>query len=289
MIDRPGLEVQMAAADQFSSAGPLAERITRFAQRWQRNTGLELPSVHLTARGSLRDHVGLGCGTQLGLAVGTLLSKAAQYPLPDLATLSGTVDRARRSAVGCYGFLHGGFLLEMGHRPEQAFPELAYREELPAGWRFVLAIQRQVQGRHGKDEELGFRHLPQVPPETTRRMLQWVQQEMIPGLQAQDVRRFGEAIYEYGALAGDCYAALQQGRYANRLCTQLVHEMRQFGIAGVGQSSWGPTIFGLCQDAQEAEALSAHLRERYSESELHLEVAAPKNDGARLEGTQLSS
>ncbi|MEW4564577.1 hypothetical protein AB1K70_18700 [Bremerella sp. JC770] len=282
MIDRPGLEVHASEAEQFTTTGPLADRVEAFAQLWRQATDLDLPAVRMATRGQLRDHVGLGCGTQLGLAVGTLLSKLAGYPLPDIPTLAATVDRAKRSAIGCYGFLEGGFLFETGHRND-AFPSLAHRGEIPARWRFVLATQHEVHGRHGEDEEEGFRQLDRVPDPTTARLRQLVEGEMIPGLESADISRFGEAVYEYGCLAGDCYASLQGGRYANPTCTDLVQRMRSFGIAGVGQSSWGPTIFGLCEDGQQAEALCTQLRERYSESQLQLEISRPNNRGVQLE------
>lgn len=282
MIDRPGMELLAHEADQFTSLGPMAERIDAFAQLWHESTGLELPRVRFTTRGTLEDHVGLGCGTQLGLAVGTLLSKLADFPLTDLATLASTVQRAKRSAIGCYGFLSGGFLFETGHRHDH-FPQLAYRGAMPDDWRFVLAIQRQIRGRHGAEEEAGFEQLDRVPQPTTCRLKQLVEREMIPGLEAGDIDRFGEAVYEYGALAGDCYSALQGGRYANPTCTEVVLRMREFGIAGVGQSSWGPTIFGLCRDVSQAEALSVRLRQRYSEHEMTLEISEPNNAGAQLE------
>ncbi|WP_207396654.1 hypothetical protein [Bremerella alba] len=282
MIDRPGLEVHASEAEQFTATGPLAERIEAFANLWQRATDLNLPAVRMATRGQLRDHVGLGCGTQLGLAVGTLLSKLADFPLPDIQTLAATVDRAKRSAIGCYGFLEGGFLFETGHHAE-TFPQLTYRADLPPAWRFVLATQHEVHGRHGEDEEEGFRQLAPVPAPTTARLRQLIEGEMIPGLESADVRRFGESFYEYGCLAGDCYASLQGGRYANPTCTDLVQRMRSFGISGVGQSSWGPTIFGLCEDGRQAEALCTQLRERYSESQLQLEISRPNNRGVQLE------
>jgi len=282
MIDRPGLEVHASEAEQFTTTGPLADRVEAFAKLWRKSTDLDLPPVRMATRGQLRDHVGLGCGTQLGLAVGTLLSKLAGYPLPDIPTLAATVDRAKRSAIGCYGFLEGGFLFETGHH-DDSFPRLAYRGEIPPRWRLVLATQHEVHGRHGADEEEGFRQLDRVPDPTTARLRQLVEGEMIPGLEATDIGRFGEAVYEYGCLAGDCYASLQGGRYANPTCTDLVQRMRRFGIAGVGQSSWGPTIFGLCEDGQQAEALCTQLRERYSESQLQLEISRPNNRGVQLE------
>lgn len=282
MIQRPQLEVHASFATQFTTTGPLAARIDTFARLWKSATSLPLPAVRLGSKGNLQDHVGLGCGTQLGLAVGTLLSKLADYPLPDLPTLAGTVDRAKRSAIGCYGFLQGGFLFETGHRQDQ-FPELAYQCAMPDEWRVVLAINRQVQGRHGSDEEEGFRQLGPIPNPTTSRLRQMIEEEMIPALEQEDIDRFGEAVYQYGSLAGDCYAKVQGGRYANQTCSDLVQRMRSQGITGVGQSSWGPTIFGICRNAQQAEALCADLRERYSEHDLHLEISRPNNQGAQLE------
>jgi len=146
----------------------------------------------------------------------------------------------------------------------------------------VLATQRGVRGCHGEQETQGFSDLPPVPIEVTQRLKGLIEQRMIPALEAADCEAFGEAVTEYGYVAGGCYLPIQPERYAGPVCCQLVEQMRGLGIAGVGQSSWGPTIFGICESAAEAQSAAEALRLDWSDDEMEILVTAPANHGATL-------
>jgi predicted sugar kinase len=62
----------------------------------------------------------------------------------------------------------------------------------------------------------------------------------------------------------------------------VIDELREMGAVGVGQSSWGPTVFAMCRDADEAEHLAAKARARFSRA-TDVTVTAANNTGARLE------
>ena len=68
---------------------------------------------------------------------------------------------------------------------------------------------------------------------------------LLPALAIEDVEAFGAAIYELNARAGDAFAAAQGGRYAGPTVAALIGRLRAAGIKGVGQSSWGPTVFAI--------------------------------------------
>jgi predicted sugar kinase len=56
------------------------------------------------------------------------------------------------------------------------------------------------------------------------------------------------------------------------------------GIAGVGQSSWGPTGFGLIGSEAEAAALLAAARRRWpADSGLAFTLSRGRNRGADIE------
>jgi predicted sugar kinase len=46
---------------------------------------------------------------------------------------------------------------------------------------------------------------------------------------------------------GDYFAQVQGGRYSNPATADSIKFMQQIGAYGVGQSSWGPTCYGLFQ------------------------------------------
>jgi predicted sugar kinase len=105
---------------------------------------------------------------------------------------------------------------------------------------------------------------------------------MLPALERSSCRDFGEAVYRFGRLAGGCFAAVQGGPFASRDIAQLIDAIRNHGIAGVGQSSWGPTVFAVCHSEAEAYNLCEWLR-RTDRDVYDLWVATPSNRGANID------
>ena len=108
-------------------------------------------------------------------------------------------------------------------------------------------------------------------------------EEMLPAVQVGDCAAFGEAVYRFGRLAGECFAAAQGGPFASRHIADLVKTIREFGVAGVGQSSWGPTVFAVTADETEAERLATWLSGQDGHGECEVIVARPNNSGATIE------
>ena len=55
------------------------------------------------------------------------------------------------------------------------------------------------------------------------------------------------------------------------------------GVAGVGQSSWGPAVFAVVGDADRAKALAARLRAQFSNLlESSVFIAQAMNHGAEV-------
>lgn len=253
MIDRPALKLRIAAADRFSAAGPLAERasavVDRLVGQWQL---AEPPACRIEIVDAPSEHMGLGTGTQLALAVTAGLNAfrgVAPLDAPALAALSG---RGVRSAIGTYGFLHGGFLVEGGKRPDEALAPLEFRAALPASWRFVLISPHGEQGLSGETERRAFRDLPPVPPATSQQLRREVADEMVPAATAGQFERFSRSVYRFGYQAGMCFAARQGGPFASLRIARLVEQIRALGIEGVGQSSWGGTVFALLESESAA-------------------------------------
>ena len=80
--------------------------------------------------------------------------------------------------------------------------------------------------------------------------------ELLPALAARDLNAFGEALYEFNARAGDAFAPAQGGRYSGPAVANCVARLRARGITGVGQSSWGPTVFAIVARERAQEVLA---------------------------------
>jgi len=284
MVDSPAVELTIRPADHFVARGFLASRIEKFAQAAAQHWRLPgLPACEIVCQSSPREHRGLGVGTQLGLAVAAGLRRFLELPDLSAEALAGAVGRGRRSAVGTFGFLQGGLLFDGGKLPGQPLGRLTQRVAVPDAWRVVLVCPDATEGLAGQSEEHAFTQLPPIPPKVTKELLQLTEQAMLPALERADCEAFGEAVTRYGHLAGECFASTQGGPFASKAIAQMVKAIRGQGIAGVGQSSWGPTLFAITSQESEALELADWLQTEASRLPCEIVIARPNNHGAVIE------
>jgi beta-ribofuranosylaminobenzene 5'-phosphate synthase len=246
MIDSPSVIVRVERARELSATGPLADRARPAAARY-------LAAVDSDARFSIHiesappEHVGLGTGTQLELAVASGLSRLLGRS-DDAVAIAQILGRGRRSGVGVHGFASGGFLIDRGKlRPD----EIASVERLqfPSDWPIVVVTPPITPGWYGDRESAAFASLGQREDSPMEKLLD----AAIVALRARDLPAFGAAITEYNARAGDIVRPLQGGRYADPMIEELVNGLLANGTAAAGQSSWGPTAFAIVGNEDDAE------------------------------------
>ncbi len=286
MIRPPALRLELDPSEQFEVTGPDAERARLFANRWHDYYKSELPNCRLKIISALPQHWGLGSGTQLALAVGTALSAWSGRPIDEPQVLARGLSRGKRSAVGTYGFTLGGLIAERGWGEDDFFPPLDARIEFPEDWRFVLVQPRATESSDlvfGAAEENCLASLPVPPSGTTERLIAIAGERLIPAAATADFAVFSEALYEFNRNSGMLYAARQQGPYNGPQVTSLVHKCRELGVAGVGQSSWGPTVFALLPDETSASDFCERLRGVFGRDEVHSTIAAACNRGAEVQ------
>jgi beta-RFAP synthase len=283
MIDRPGLVLRIAPATRLEAAGPLASRAELFARCWAEHHGLEAPRRRIEIVSAPPQHVGLGAGTQLALAVGAGLNASFDQPPPAPAELAASVGRGQRSAVGTYGFCLGGLVIEAGKLSNESLAPLVERIELPPPWRFALLRPRRDEGLSGEAERRAFRDLPPVPEAVTRRLWGIVESQMAPAARRGDLAALGESIYQFGREAGLCFAPRQGGPFAGPRLEAWVATIRRLGILGVGQSSWGPTLFALLPDQTAAEKFLDDFRRLHPGEEIESLITPGNNSGASVE------
>jgi beta-RFAP synthase len=258
MVEEPALRLRVEPAAAWSAEGPMAERALAFARRF----AATLSPQRLTLEAAPPEHCGLGSGTQLGLAVARALGVAAGLPNLEAGELAAQVGRGLRSALGIHGFAHGGFLVEAGKRAEDGVAPLLVRLPFPEAWRVVIVIPPAEPGLHGQREREAFRELSAhpMPADTTAALCRLVLLGMLPALIERDVDAFGEALYDFNARVGETFAPVQGGTYASSAVSELVAAVRRLGVRGVGQSSWGPAVFAVIADEEQANDLARRLR-----------------------------
>jgi beta-ribofuranosylaminobenzene 5'-phosphate synthase len=295
MIDRPGVLLRMERADRLTARGPLAERAIQFAESCGRAWGLaEPPACVIDVALVPRSHVGLGSGTQLGLAVAAgvrhlfLRRPAADEPRPaeeravererldpgertwsfdtsDAIALARAAGRGRRSCVGIYGFSRGGLIIEGGRRVARGtaqendatrdFSPMVARVRLPSAWRCVVVVQRDSIGLHGEAEKQAFASLPPVPLEISAELARIAVMDLLPAAVEGRFDEFSDAVFRYGLLAGKPFEQASSRLPHAGSAAQLVELLGELGVRGAAQSSWGPAVMACCESLDAAAAL----------------------------------
>lgn len=292
MVERPGLRVRVQASSSWLASGPLAERALAFAHRFAEGVRhaqgtRDLPPRQFVIEWAAPEHAGLGTGTQLGLAVARAL--AVSWGIDwDVRTLARLVGRGARSALGAHGFAHGGLLVESGKHSTDTLAPLVVRLPFPEAWRLVLVVPTEndkTAGLHGSREVEAFAQLAAAPAATGRTdaLCRLVLLELLPSLVEGDVDAFGEALYDFNARVGEAFASVQGGTYASPRIAELVAFVRGQGVRGVGQSSWGPTVFAVVSDEDHAAHLAGRLRDHFTLEDAAVLVTPACNHGAMVE------
>jgi beta-ribofuranosylaminobenzene 5'-phosphate synthase len=258
-IPQPSLLLEAAPARDLTARGPDAERALQFARRFLSYHGLST-GARLELRRSIPIHSGLGSGTQLGLAVARALAELNGLPA-DPSGLARAVGRGRRSAIGTWTFALGGFIVEGGRQAgsDEIAPLLA-RFAVPESWRCVVAIPPGAPGLSGEAEAKAFAELPPPPTGEPERVAHLVLMQLLPALVEGDLPGFGAALSAVQRITGAWFAPRQGGIFAPGVGTQLISQMDQWGASGVGQSSWGPAVYGLVEGDAASRDLASRVR-----------------------------
>ena len=255
-VEYPRVVVGVDRAQSFIVSGSQAERAASFARRARSEFGLR-DEVEVNVYEAIPPHSGLGSGTKLALAIARgIAALAGAAPEPErLAEASG---RGARSSVGCWTFIAPGLVVEAGVPDESSLSPLVARHPMPERWRCVLAVPRGVEGLSGNAEERFFAALHEpagAEPSVSRVLLT----ALLPGLLAGDIDEFGAALAQIQREMGSMFSAEQGGVFHTR-AAPLVDALLELGVRAVGQSSWGPTVYGIVNGPDVAADVADRLR-----------------------------
>jgi beta-ribofuranosylaminobenzene 5'-phosphate synthase len=286
-LERPQCTVEAAPSPTRGAA--MADPVRTILER----LGPDLADVPVTVRlvEAIPSHAGFGSGTQHALAVALAATRAAGRPVP-IRDLARRLGRGQRSGIGVAAFEHGGLVIDAGHRVESdgdaATPEIdgpepppvLFQHPLPDAWHFVLATPRAEPGLSGTTEQRAFRDLLPMDDGRVGRICRLTLMQVMPAALTGDIGAFGEAITEIQALVGEYFAPHQGGRFASRTGCEVAELALARGAHGVGQSSWGPTVFALVESAARAHTLADEIRTAFGSRLAGIEVSRARNQGA---------
>ncbi|MEF8887964.1 MAG: beta-ribofuranosylaminobenzene 5'-phosphate synthase family protein [Haloarculaceae archaeon] len=293
-LAEPRVVVSAAAADGVHAPDPI-EGFAADAVSLLRDRGHDVEGARVTLEEGFRRHVGLGSGTQFALA--TLVAVArAHDAYVDARTAAPALGRGGRSGVGVATFENGGFTADAGH-PTERFttappergawdvPEPIVQRDVPADWRFLLVTPDVDPGRHGEAEDASMRTaVERAGPGIADDIAGLLTRRLLPAVAERDLQAFGSAVARLGRLNGAWYADEQGGVYrppAGALVDALGDDP---AIRGAGQSSWGPTVYGVTHADDTAAARAAgEAGLDAADVDGRVRVVAPRNTGASLE------
>jgi beta-ribofuranosylaminobenzene 5'-phosphate synthase len=288
-LDAPALVVEAQPADVIECDDPEAEPYVR---RVVDTLGVSGATVRIRER--FARHVGLGSGTQTALA--TLIAIVRAYDqTADARTVAPQLGRGGRSGVGVATFEQGGFIVDGGH-PTERFtatpptegdwdvPPVVAHHDVPSEWRFVLVVPDTDPGQSGSEEDRSMRAaIERADPGIADQISALLTRQLLPAIALRDRERFGGAAARLGRLNGAWYADEQGGVYRPPAGIIVDHLSDAPPITGAGQSSWGPTVWGLTDTDGIDTARDAGrdaLRAAGVGGDVY--VVAPRNTGATL-------
>ena len=239
--------------------GADADRAEKFARSFLAYHHLQA-GTRISIHRALPPHAGLGSGTQLALAVARAIAELHGIPTT-AAALASAVGRAQRSAIGTWTFDGGGLVVEGGRRAgADGVGPLIARISFPQSWRCVVAVPRQPPAINGADEAAALAALPPPPEREIEYVAHLVLMALLPALADADLAGFGRALTAIQTTTGRWFASVQGGAFAQGPSESLVRLMAERGAPGVGQSSWGPAVYGIVDGETAAARLADDVR-----------------------------
>lgn len=273
--------LSMAPAISRTINGPSCERaelcLTMLCE------ALNVPdALNITIEAAIPEHVGLGSGTQMALAIGTALNAIYGLGLT-VREIAAVTERGLRSGIGIGIFEQGGLVVDGGRGEKTITPPVLVHMDIPDDWRFVLVFDVRGQGLHGLQEIQAFNQLPPFPALEAARLCYLLLMQGLPAVAEQDLDKFGEVITELQRSVGEHFAPAQGGVFTSPEVAEVMAWLAQQGAVAIGQTSWGPTGFCAVKGEEVAEAVTQQARERFKQFEnLTLVTASARNTGGEV-------
>ncbi|MFA6179912.1 MAG: GHMP kinase, partial [Candidatus Methylopumilus sp.] len=128
-LECPATEIYAYRAPTFRAEGPGAKRALAIAQKMAQALNLQ-HGMHMQLSHAIPEHAGLGSGTQMSLAIGSLMNRLYQLKLEikDIALLT---SRGARSGIGVGTFESGGVVVDGGRGADTEVPPTIARMDFP--------------------------------------------------------------------------------------------------------------------------------------------------------------
>lgn len=298
-IEKPCLKIEAEPTDsgieiEFSESSiKFPELVDDYTTKIQ-NSALKTMSALKITNGfkfkidaSFPPHSGLGSGTQLSLAVAKLIATLNNRDV-NAQALAKIVGRGGTSGIGTESFENGGFIIDGGHTrtekpsflPSSASqaspPPIIVRYNFPEDWKIILAIPNVERGVSGKEEVNAFQDYCPIPLREVEKLSHLLLMKLMPAVVEADLDSFGSAV---NSIQNIGFKKIEN-QLQNPCIGNIMDDLRNAGAAGVGMSSFGPTIYALT-DTNEKKVIN-EAKHAIDEFGGEIICTRAKNSGANV-------
>jgi beta-RFAP synthase len=121
----------------------------------------------------------------------------------------------------------------------------------------VVVIPNLTEGLSNSQENHAFERLSKMPAEDVGKICRLTMLKLLPSLAEIDIKNFGEALTGIQEIVGGYFAQVQGGKFTRADVAECIEFMKEIGAYGVGQSSWGPALYGVVKREEAKERLKA--------------------------------
>lgn len=254
---------------------------------------LELGKVKVVVEKAIPRHVGLGSTTQLMLSIGYGISSLYKlnYSIRELAA---KLRRGTVSGIGIATFEKGGFVIDSGRivsgrivKPPtkvEELPQIIYRKSIPKNWFFTVIIPKGVRGLTEREEKEILSIPEPMDKNLERELRETVLIHLLPSLARVDIEEFGKALTKVQILVGTYFAKYQGGIFCCEETEYAINSMLRHGAYGAGQSSWGPTAYGIVLGLRRAKNVLRKVKKDMERKGYEAEyyIVNVRNRGAKI-------
>ncbi|MDD5322408.1 MAG: GHMP kinase [Methylococcales bacterium] len=280
-LNEHATRLSVTSADRRTITGPSAQRADKCLTMLCQALDVS-DKLNITIEAAIPEHVGLGSGTQMSLAIGSALN--AFYGLGlTVRDIASVMDRGLRSGIGIGVFEQGGLVVDGGRGDKTITPPVIVHLDIPGTWRFILVFDERGQGLHGYEEIQAFKKLPPFSQQEASRLCYLLLMQGLPAVAENNIIQFGEVITRLQRSVGEHFASAQGGVFTSPEVAEAMHWLAQQGAVGIGQTSWGPTGFCVIDGAELADTITRKAGQIFAHvDKLSFITASARNSGGDI-------
>jgi len=270
--------LSVTGAEQLTITGPAAQRAKKCVSMLCEALHVS-DKLNITIETAIPEHVGLGSGTQMSLAIGAALNEFYGLGL-SVREIAAVTDRGLRSGIGIGVFEQGGLVVDGGRGEKTITPPVLAHMDVPNDWRFILVFDQRGQGLHGQQEIQAFKELPPFPQQEAARLCYLLLMQGLPAVAENDIVNFGDVISQLQRSVGEHFSSAQGGVFTSPEVAAAMQWLERQGAVAIGQTSWGPTGFCAIDGMELAESITDQARQAFAHfAKLSFVVASARNSG----------